>query len=194
MKPSLILIVFFSSIFFAQAQQKLEWDGVYQLQLSDFQASSTQIGDSKIYSIHSASGLDFAFHMTNAEFMFTKNFNQKVSCYFNRSAASIVAPDSLFAEDLVNFARYEFDLAELYARKLRKRLNEEKGTFSDVSFFKPVYEQIHGEFNERHSNAGRITDLGRNRQALAALHQEVNQELTALSVYCKMCKPPKKKK
>ncbi len=194
MKPSLILIVFFASIFFAQAQQKLEWDGVYQLQLSDFQSSSTQIGDSKIYSIHSASGLDFAFHMTNAEFMFTKNFNQKVSCYFNRSAASIVAPDSLFAEDLVNFARYEFDLAELYARKLRKRLNEEKGTFSDVSFFKPVYEQIQGEFNVRHSNAGRITDLGRNRQALAALHQEVNQELTALSDYCKMCKAPKKKK
>jgi hypothetical protein len=194
MKASLVLVVFFALTFFVKAQQNLDWDGSYQLQLSDFQASSTQIGSSKIYSIHSGSSFDFAFHMTNAEFMFTKNFNQKVSCSFNRSAASIVAPDSVIAADLLNFARYEFDLAELYARKLRQRLNEAKGTFSDISFSKPVYEQVHKEFNVRHANAGRATDLGRNAQALAALHLDVREELALLADFCKTCKPIKKKK
>jgi hypothetical protein len=57
-------IVFFLLIqVLTQMLKSIEWDGIYQLQLSDFQ-SDTQIGsDVNITSIHTASSLDFAFMM-----------------------------------------------------------------------------------------------------------------------------------
>lgn len=177
-----------------RSQNQIEWNSTYTLQLSDFQSKQTQIGNSDIYSLHTASGIDFSFAMSNAEFMFTKNFNSKVGCKFNRSAASIVAPDSTVANDLLGFARYEFDLAELYARNLRKQLFEKKGTFSNVTFFQPLYDEIQSQLTERHTRAAKETDLGRNKEKLNALHQEVLKEIEALADFCKTCKPPKKKK
>ena len=95
------------------AQDKIDWDGQYQLQLSDFKSDATQIGDVNVYSLSSGAQMTFGYQMSNGEFMFTKNFNSKVNCYFDRSLAAIISPDSVRASELVNFARYEFDLAEL---------------------------------------------------------------------------------
>jgi hypothetical protein len=178
----------------ADGQNIIDWDGNYQLHLSDFKSPTTEIGDVNIYSLHTASGIDFSFAMSHAEFMFTKNFNAKVNCSFKRDAASLVALDSAFAQDLVNFARYEFDLSELFARKFRKRLYEEKGAFSDISFFKPVYDAIQKEFTERDAIAGKQTEFGRKKERLNELHQEVLAQIGELSDFCKICKPSKKKK
>ena len=176
------------------AQDEVEWDGKYQLHFSDFQSPTTQIGEGNIYSLFGGSSFDFAFHMSNAEFMFTKNFNSKVNCTFKRNLASLVAPDSARAMDLLLFSRYEFDLAELYARKVRQRLYEVKGTFSNPSFFQPVFEQFQKEYLERHVRAGRATDLGHDREKLQELHTEVVNEIATYSEFCKTCKPQKKKK
>jgi hypothetical protein len=187
--PTFILLTFLTN-----AQNTIDWNGNYQLQLSDFQSPATQIGNVSMYSLHTASIIDFTYAMTNAEFMFTKNFNSKVSCAFNRDAASLIAPDTATAYDLVNFARYEFDLSELYARKLRKSIYEEKGAFSDASFFKPLFDENQKELNERDAIAGKECDLGRNKEILEKLHQQVLYEVGQLSDFCKECKPPKKKK
>lgn len=192
-KSSLFFVLMFGSTFI-KAQNMIEWDGIYQLQLTDFQSSSSQIGDVDIYSLHTSCGMDFSFHMRASEFIFTKNFNSKVNCNFSRNASALVAPDSASAMGLLNFARYEFDLSELYARKFRKKLYDEKGAFSDLSFFKPIYEDIQNEFSQRHSAAGKETDLGRNCNKLIALHEEVKKEIMELADFCKNCKPPKRKK
>lgn len=188
------LLIFCSLAILVRSQSIIEWDGKYQLQLSDFQSRATQIGESNIYSIHTTSGIQFAYAMSNAEFMMTKNFNSKVSCSFDRSAASIVASDSTLALDLVGFARYEFDLSELYARKLRKRIYEEKNAFSNTNFIQPIYDAIQKAFTERHTIASKETDLGQNREKLKTLHQDVLSEIEVLSEFCKTCKPVKKKK
>jgi len=189
-----LLLTLFALALFAHGQNTLDWDGKYQLRLSDFQSPATQIGNTTIYSLHSGSGINFAYAMTNAEFMFTKNFNSRVTCSFNRAAASLVAPDSAMALELVGFARYEFDLSELYASKLRKKIYEEKGAFSDATFFKPLFDENQEELAERHTIAGRESDLGRNKEKLDELHQEVLKEIEQLSDFCKDCKSPKKKK
>lgn len=85
-------------------------------------------------------------------------------------------------------------MAELYARNLRKQLFEKKGTFSNVTFFQPLYDEIQSQLTERHARAAKETDLGRNREKLNALHQEVLKEIETLADFCKTCKPPKKKK
>jgi hypothetical protein len=188
----LILITIFPTLI-SVAQNQIEWDGKYQLQLSDFKGAATQIGGTDIYSLSSTASIDFAYRMSAAEFMFTKNFNSKVGCSFKTSAATLVAPDSLIARDLLEFSRYEFDLCELYARKLRQRIYEKKGAFSDANFIQPLYEEIQKELNERHSLAAKTSDLGRNHEVLNQLHQDVLAEIKLLDEFCKSCKPKKKK-
>ncbi|SEA01257.1 hypothetical protein SAMN05443667_101607 [Flavobacterium gillisiae] len=190
-------IVFFLliQVLTTNAQNSIEWDGIYQLQLSDFQSEATQIGSEvSVTSINTASSLDFAFMMNNVEFMFTKNFNSKVNCSFQRDAAYLVAPDTNTANKLLDFARYEFDLSELYARKLRKEIYEQKGTFSDVSFLKVIYDHIQKQYTEEHATAAKSTNLGLETAKLAVLHTEVTKQIQNYPDFCKSCKPPKKKK
>ncbi|MFV8370316.1 hypothetical protein [Flavobacterium sp. LB2R40] len=175
------------------AQNTIEWDGKYQLQLSDFQSSATQIGNVKINSIHTASSLDFAFQMSNIEFMFTKNFNSKVNSTFKRDAASIIATDTTTANYLINFAQYEFDLSELYARKLRKEIYDRKGTFSDASFLQLIYNDIEKKYTEEHAITSKITDLGQNEKKLLEIRTDVLKRIQEYPDFCKNCKPPKKK-
>jgi hypothetical protein len=126
--------------------------------------------------------------------MFTKNFNSKVNCSFQRDSGSLIAPDSITANKLLDFARYEFDLSELYARKLRKEIYEKKETFSDISFLKVMYDQIQTEYTEAHAIAAKTTNLGLETAKLAALQAEVLTQIDNLPDFCKSCKPPKKKK
>jgi hypothetical protein len=190
----LLTVVLVTISFLLPAQNIIDWDGVYELQISDFQSQVSQIGDGNSYSFLAATSFDFAFHMTNGEFMFTKNFNSKVDCSFKRDLSVLVAPDSAKAKDIVAFARYEFDLSELYARKFRKSLYEEKGAFSDASFFMPIFDAKQKEYAERRTIAARQTDAGTNREKLAELRQQVKTEIEALGDFCKACKPAKKKK
>lgn len=171
----------------------MEWDGIYQLELSDFQSPETEIGNVSMYSVYTASVIDFAFNMSSGEFMFTKNFNSKVSCTFKRNAATIVAPDTAKALELLSFARFDFDLAELYARHFRKRMFEKKGAFSDASFFRPVYDEIQREYAARHTAAAKETEIGHDSLKLIVLHNAVKNEIEALYEFCKTCKPSKKK-
>jgi hypothetical protein len=187
---SLLLVLALAS----KGQNIIEWDKDYELQFSDFQSPSTQVGETNIYSLHTGANIDFAFQMSNAEFMFTKNFNSKVICSFNRSGAYIIAPDNITASELLNFARYDFDLTELYARKFRQRMFESKGAFSSANFFRPLYDAVSLEHRNRHASAAKVTDLGREGEQLKQLHLQVVNELGQLSDFCKTCKPPKRKK
>lgn len=162
--------------------------------IDDFQSASTQIGDVQQYSLFTACGPEFSFGMSNAEFMFTKNFNSKVNCFFKRNSSALVAPDMEIANDLIGFAQFQFDLAELYTRRLRKRIYEEKSTFSGAQFLKPLFDEYLKEYAKRSTNAGKETDLGRKKPELKVLHDEVLKEIEELGDFCKMCKLGKKKK
>jgi hypothetical protein len=175
------------------SQSEVNWDEQYTMQLSDFKSDLTKIGETNFISLQTAATLYFSFQMSTAEFMFTKNFNSKVSCYFLPGSAYLVAPDSNTARSMVDYANFEFDLAELYARRLRQRLYEEKGAFSDVNFFKPEYDEVFRQLNERKTHAIGLADFGRNKEKLKELHDEVLKELTLLADFCKSCKVKKKK-
>lgn len=191
MKSQFVGFLLFSINIFSQ--NDLNWSSEYELKLSDFQSTASQIGGTNSYSLHMPSGIDFVFSMSNLEFSFTKNFNAKVSNVFKRSSSAIVALDDKHAEDIVRFANYQFDLSELYARKFRKRIFEEKSTFSGVQFFRPIYDELQNQFSERLTIASKETDLGRKSEKLNQLHQLVNDEIEMLADFCKECKPKRKK-
>jgi hypothetical protein len=96
--------------------------------INKFSIKATQIRiRGSITSIHTASVLDFGFMMNNVDFVLQSLIQSKLP--FQRDAGSLIAPDTITANKLLDFARYEFDLSELYARKLRKEIYEQKGTF-----------------------------------------------------------------
>jgi len=187
-----ILLSFLLLLQGLHAQEIVEWDGVYQLEISDFQSKGSRIGGTDLYSLHTASNIDFAYAMNSAVFMFTKNFNSKVSCSFDQATASLIAPDTLTANNLLAFARYSFDLSELYARKLRKKLYESKGAFSQPNFFEKLFQENQRELTARYTDAGEKTNLGVEGMLLKMLHQEVLDEIDDLSDFCKSCKPVRK--
>lgn len=179
----------------SRAQDRLDWSEADLLQLSNFASKDTKISaDLRAFNLMNAVYVDFSYATSRAEFMLTKNFNSKVSCYFSRPQSFIHAPDSAFAADLLAFARYQFDLHELSARKLRQRIYEEKGAFSRLDFFQPIYNEIQQEIGLRASQVAAQTQYGREHVQLALLHQELRAELAALSDFCKECKPSRKKK
>lgn len=175
------------------AQDEMEWTPEYKLTLDDFKSPATQLEGGNIYSLHNGTTIDFYMQMTTIQFMMTKNFNSKVTCNFSPSAAVIVATDRENAKQLLAFAQYEFDTSELYARKFRKLLHDKKGTFSDISYVEPVFDQIKAENAKRTAEAGKLTELGKKELILAELHKQVLSEINELSDYCKTCKPKKKK-
>ncbi len=192
-KLNLLLFWLVSVLQHTVAQNIIEWDSRYALKLSDFKSEASKIGGN-VNSLNSAMGIQFSFSMSNYEFMFTKNFNSKVSCTFARDASSLIASDEKMAECLLKFSQFDFDLSELYARKFRKALYENKGAFSSAGFFKPIYDDINKEFTQRHSKAADETQLGQDETKLQVLHAQVLYELNELPDFCKTCKPPKKSK
>ena len=112
---------------------------------------------------------------------------------FTKSAAVLIAPDSTIANQLVNFAQYDFDLTELYARNFRKQLYEKKGAFSSARFFQPIYDTLQQQYVARDAEAGKLTNFGQDSGKLAELHNAVLQEIDSLSDFCKTCKPKKNK-
>ena len=190
----LLLLVILSNGLIAQ-ENRLEWEPFHSLSIQDFQGPKTAVNED-IDNVFVQSGvtLDFAFEMSNIELMFTKNFNDKVGCTFNRDAAVIMAPDSLRAKRLIALVSYDFDLSELYARKIRKELFENKKTFSDASFFQPYFDKMIAERNKVSSWVYTETDFGNKTALLEKEHQAVKKELTELSDFCKECKPQKKRK
>ena len=171
---SILLAV--SILFFVQetvAQNKIEWSADIVIQLSDFQSASTEINETlSTYSVRSGVMLDFSFSMSYYEFMFTKNFNKKVTAIFDKKASYMSAPSIGIANQLVNFGRVEFDLAELSARKFRKKLFESKGAFTNTNFFKPLFDEVIAEQLERYIALGKSTDMGKKNRGISNRKKE----------------------
>lgn len=179
--------------FASPAQQRVYWNPDYVLTVNDFASPKTKIGAQTNY-INSSAQMDFSFQMSNAEFMLTKNFNAKVSTVFIPEAAVILADSESSMGKLLNFARYEFDLIELFSRKFRKSIYDNKGAFSNIRFFEPLFHELQKELAGRHSDAAEETNLGFVDDRLRTLHAEVKRDLDELADFCKDCKPPKQKK
>ncbi len=179
--------------FAAYAQESIEWSPGAHLEYADFQSPATDFNSSML-SIHPGCRIDFSYQMSNYEFMFRKNFNDLVVCRFVKMTAAIVAPDTATADNLLRLAQYDFDLGELYARRLRKRIFEEKGAFSSADFFQPIVSEIDQQRNMEFNKAAKESKFGADTEKLAELHAAVKQEIELLADFCKKCKPKKVRK
>lgn len=183
---------------FGQAQEaeaELPWSASYALSLADFKNKKSRI-DPALSTVFLQSGatIKVGFSMNGVSFMFTKNFNDKVSCVFLPKTALYMAPDSTSATNLLALSQLDFDLSELYARKIRKALFEQKKTFSKANFFEPYFNKMTQERAAISARLYKETNFGKEKALLAQEHQKILQEIDQLSAFCQNCKPPKRKK
>jgi hypothetical protein len=181
--------------FEAFSQEAIEWTPEYEVTLEDFKSKGTKI-DPSLSSYYLGAGIkmDFNYAMSNYEYMFTKNFNSKVTVVFQPTASTIKAPNLEMANNMVAMADFQFDLAELYARKFRKKIYDEKEAFSDPNKLGAFFESVNKDWNDRSTQSMEEADLGMNREVLDRMHKEVLLELEQYPDFCKECKPVKKKK
>lgn len=179
----------------AHAQQKLPWSPTMQLTLADFRASSTRITpDQTSYFLSHGANVEFSFFMSAYEYMATKNFNSKVLAYFAPELASVAAPDTATAERLVAFERYAFDVAELYARRIRKDISDHKRIGSSFDLANPIFERHHHAMQVEMQRVFAATVGEDNYDLLAEEHAAVLKGIDELPDYCQSCKLPKRKK
>ncbi|TKD60922.1 hypothetical protein [Flavobacterium sp. ASW18X] len=190
---TLLVFTFFS---FVKAQEsRQEWINNYEFSLADFKAATTKV-DQEVSNLYLQTGItiELGFQMTNIEFMFTKNFNDKVICILDKNTAVLKAQNQKQLTRLLHLASYDFDLSELYARKIRKELFENKKAFSNANFFQPYYSKMIAERNTISAQLYDASNFGAKEELLQKAHQKVREELKEYSDYCKECKPKKRKK
>lgn len=195
MKYFLLLLLCLSNFVQGKSQGKFTWDEQPQLKIADFRSAASEVNNAlTTYSITSGSYIEFNYQMSNIEFLFTKNFNSYVKTVFHPSSSVIIAPDSSTAMALLGFGQYHHDLTELYARKLRKDLYENKTPGSSPSFYQSIYEKNQEALALEANQALKDTELGLNKSKLNLLQSQVSLELQTLSEFCQSCKPKKKRR
>lgn len=182
-----IFLLFLSFKTFAQ-NGKVQWDSNYKISLSDFQSPQTKLNAKGLFFLNFPAEIELAYEMSEREFKKAKDFNGVVVCVFNTTDASIMAQDEGSAKLLVNFAQFSFDLSELYARKLRKAILEERSKHANDEYVPSLYDTVQEQLNNRYADAMQKTGMGINSKELERLHTEVAAELRMLEQYCKQCK------
>ncbi len=179
----------------AFAQNRQLWAPDYEIVLSDFRSPTTRI-DSSLNQIYLLSGttMEFGFQMSTYEYMATRNFNGAVSASFTPSTAAIKAPDSAAAQRLLAYERYQFDLAELCVRKMRKTMYENKKVFSDFNMFDPIWRRYQHEMEVEAARVNEATNFGEDAELLAEERAKVRAEIASMPDFCYSCKPEKVKR
>lgn len=190
LKYTLILLFSIFQIAQSNAQSVIVWSAESPLKVSDFMAKSPS-NSGNLYGCQASCSIDFGFRMSAASFMLTKNFNNKVKAVFTRITSYLVANTEEQKQPLVAYSQCIFDVTELYARKFRKRLFEEKKAFSNSEFYANVQEELQKELQARENYIQTATKLGQNTEELTKIRTQVLVEIAELSDYCYDCKPKK---
>lgn len=141
---------------FAQSNDGyLYWSANRKLTAEDFAIKTTNLQAGACYAL-----INFSYEVNGMDFM-TKNFNKKVHNYILRSASWI---DTSY--DVKASLRYQqtlFDLAEIYARHLRKDLKDNrKKLLKGTDFIKELSSKNMTEFSKRQIEYDSDTRFGTN--------------------------------
>ncbi|HET9487105.1 MAG TPA: DUF922 domain-containing protein, partial [Chryseosolibacter sp.] len=155
------------------AEQLLSWNEFYKIQWHDFQGEpdESSIGDAGT-----------AVQIKARPFLVKKEINYDVVAFFNRKkswardrSASLLAHEQL-----------HFDIAELYARKIRKKIHDlnSKG-INNIKIYNNAIRELLLESNRADEQYDLETLHGAMSKKQAAWSAKVKEELTSLGRYKK---------
>jgi hypothetical protein len=153
--------------------QLIEWNEFYHLEWRDFAGKPTE---------NSAGDAASSVQIKAKPFVVKKKIEYDIAAYFNREKSW--ARDS--SPELLAHERLHFDLAELYARKIRQKVKElsEEGV-SDVKVYNLEIQKILEESNAADMQYDMETLHGALDKKQALWASNIKEELSALSRYKK---------
>ena len=176
---SLLFIVFSSTVVFAQPGSNpnhLYWSATRKLNVEDFLIKT---GELKDHSSMAQYMMEFQVH--GFDFM-TRNFNKKVKNYMIKSASWIDT-----THNLANSLRYQqalFDLHEVYTRRFRKLLKENRGKIaSGVEIAQKLNDQATTDLANRRIELETDTRSGTDMEKLAQWEIQILVELKELKAF-----------
>ncbi len=179
MKQFLTIILALGMTLISVAQENpdyLLWNSNHKLTIDDFGIKKSNSGSGLSFAQftmeHNISGLDFM----------TKKFNKKVKNSIIKSASWIDTTQNV--EISLKYQQTLFDIAEIYARKFRKELQENRKQIAKgISIVNEISARISSEFARRRLQYDSETESGFDTQKQLIWDQQINQELQELAGY-----------
>lgn len=156
-----------------EGKELLSWNEFYPLQWHDFQGEPDE---------NSAGDAGAAVQIIAKPYMIKKQVKYNVDAIFNRKK-SWTRDQS---ESLLAHEQLHFDIAELYARKIRKRIQEMSDDgVDDVKIFNAAIRKLLQESNEADTQYDLETLHGALSKKQGIWSQKVKNELVSLQQYKK---------
>ncbi|MBS1736099.1 MAG: DUF922 domain-containing protein [Bacteroidetes bacterium] len=153
------------------AQDTIHWRPGYKLKWEDFQGKPDSNSPYKAISTPAIS-----YNLSVNE----KKISYKVSCHFYK-IKSWTKSDN---QELLMHEQGHFDIAELFARKLRKKFAEYKFSSATISYdFREIYNKVVEEKDKMDSLYDKETNLSRNKQKQIYWNKKISSELKKLEAY-----------
>ncbi len=170
------LLIFCSLSTFTQSTNSILWEDEFLLSWSDFQGHPDENHPMKAMTAAGASVQRKGERSGN-----------KVTIHY--TVCTVFSPKKSWVKDdepsdaLLAHEQLHFDIAELFTRKLRKRIQTFAFTANFQEEYKEIYQKINQERNDYQILYDKVTDHSRNKEAQVEWVQKVTTEIQSLSDY-----------
>ncbi|SFN92289.1 hypothetical protein SAMN04487989_106109 [Bizionia echini] len=181
MKRSLLGFIIVCSIINKTFGQNLQegqkrWSAKHPLTVDDFKIKISDENNESVYSQfmihHAIGGFDFM----------QRNLNQKIENIFLGNASWIDTTKVDEIDKQIEFQQLQFDLAEIHARKFRKRaLENKKKIAKGFDIITQINNDILSEFSESRLELVKETESGRNNEKIEEWKAKTAAELKDLN-------------
>jgi hypothetical protein len=154
------------------------WNSDIKLTINDFKIKISHKNNDAVFSqfmiSHSIGGFDFM----------KRNLNQKIENIFLGNASWIDTTKVANIEKQLNFQQMQFDIAEIQARKFRKRILKDKRKIAKgFDIINEINNEIMAEFSEIRLELINETESGRNEIKLTEWKEKIANELKKLDEF-----------
>ncbi|MEL0650074.1 hypothetical protein V6246_01485 [Algibacter sp. TI.3.09] len=154
------------------------WRSDSKLTINDFKIKISNENNDAVYAqfmiSHSIGGFDFM----------KRNLNNKIKNRFLGNASWIDTTKVESIEKQIDFQQMQFDLAEIQARKFRKRILKDKGQISKgFDIVEKINNEIIVEFSNVRLELMRETESGRNEEKVSKWKEKIKTELEDLDEF-----------
>ena len=157
---------------------KKRWSAEERLTVDDYKIKNSDINNEAVYSrfmiSHAVSGFDFM----------KRNLNQRIVNLFLGNASWIDTTKVASLEKHLDFQQLQFDLAEVYARKFRKRLWESKGKITTgFDIVNKIENEIMSGLSEARVQMVKETKGGNDEKKVGEWKAKIESELIELEEF-----------
>ncbi|WP_261511112.1 hypothetical protein [Chryseobacterium paludis] len=174
----LLLFLLFPLIIFSQNLQEDEflWSKERKLQKEDYKLL---IHDTNV---QIRSSINFSYQLRGFN-VFNNNFNKNIINKFSGNSSALDL-DSKNIPAMIDYQQANFNLSEIYARKMRKELLIHKNKlWKGFDYADKVFNNLTSEFMKTQALMNEETSYGVNIQKLQDWKEKINNELEELSEF-----------